>query len=108
MSETGLDQIRQRKLQQLQQNMQEHEQVQAQAQEMEMKKEMLLKKILTPEAKARLTNVKLANPTMATQIEALLLYLHQSGQVQIINEEQLIAILQKIRSKKKEPKIIRK
>ena len=82
--------------------------IKEEAEEVEIQKELILKKILTPEAKARITSLKLVNPQLATQIESLLLYLNQSGQIKgRITDEQLKSILIKIKSSKKETKIKR-
>lgn len=103
-----LEQIRQKKLQEMQSRLEERKQLENQQQAIENQKEMLLKKILTPEAKSRLTNLKLADPEFAGQLELLILKIYQSGQVSKITDEQLKKVLLKIKGNKKETKIIRK
>ena len=103
-----LEQIRQKKLMEMQERLSEQRQVDEQKQVLEKQKDLLLKKILTPEAKSRLTNLKLANPEFAEKLEYLLLRLYQSGQANKITDEQLKKILLKIKGTKKETKIIRK
>lgn len=64
--------------------------------------------VLTPEARSRLANVKIAKPEYAVQIENLLIQLAQSGQLkQKIGDAQLKQILGKISEKKREFRIRR-
>lgn len=64
--------------------------------------------VLTPEARSRLANIKIAKPEYAVQIENLLIQLAQSGQLkQEISDAQLKQILGKILEKKKEFRIRR-
>lgn len=64
--------------------------------------------VLTPEARSRLANIKIAKPEYAVQIENLLIQLAQSGQLkQEISDAQLKQILGKISEKKKEFRIRR-
>lgn len=63
---------------------------------------------LTPEARSRLANIKLAKPEYGEAVENLLIQLAQSGQIkQKITDEQLKNILLKIAGKKKEFRIRR-
>jgi programmed cell death protein 5 len=108
MNANNLDEIRKKKMQELQQKFSAQQEAQEQAQQMEVQKEMLLRRILTPEAKTRLSNVKLANPQYGQQLELLLLKLYQTGQVTKMNDEQLKKLLLKIKNKKKDITIKRK
>jgi len=103
-----LDEIRQRKMQQLQEDIARQRETEEESRAMEAQKELILKQILTNEAKSRLTNIKLANPEFANQIEYLLIRLYQTGQVRRIDDQQLKTVLAKISGKKKDIKIIRK
>lgn len=103
-----LDQIRKRKLQQMEEEFAKQQEYQEQEKALEVQKELVLKQILTPEAKARLTNIKLANPEFAGQVEYLLIRLYQTGQVNKIDDGQLKKILIKISGKKRDIKIVRK
>ena len=79
------------------------------AEQEELQKEMIIKKILDSDGRARLNSIRLANPQFAEQVISLLLYLYQNGQIKTqISDEQLKALLVKIKSKKKETRIIRK
>ena len=100
-SDEELEAIRQRKLAELQaQRAQQGQASQAQAQaqaEAEAQKQALLRKILTPEARQRLQNVKLVRPDFAAQIEMQLLQLAQTGRVQLpITDDLLKQLLEQI------------
>ena len=84
---------------QAQRGQQEHAaEAQAQA-EAEAQKQALMRKILTPEARQRLQNVKLVRPDFAAQIEIQLLQLAQSGRVPLpITDDLLRKLLEQIQS----------
>lgn len=104
--EEDLDEIRKRKLAELQQGIQEERAAEEQAMQIEAQKRKILMGILTPEARNRLANIKLARPEFAAQIEALLIQIAQSGQLsQKIDDKQLKEILLKIQKKKRDIKI---
>jgi programmed cell death protein 5 len=73
---------------------------QAQAQATaEAQKQALMRKILTPEARQRLQNVKLVRPDFASQIEIQLLQLAQSGRIPLpITDNILKQLLKQIQS----------
>lgn len=102
-SDEELEALRQRRLAEMKARAQQQEQItesQAQAQaEAEAQKQALMRKILTPEARQRLQNVKLVRPDFAAQIELQLLQLAQSGRVPLpITDELLKKLLEQIRS----------
>jgi programmed cell death protein 5 len=102
-SDEELAEIRKRRMAELQaqQAQQEHAaEAQAQAQaEAEAQKQALMRKILTPEARQRLQNVKLVRPDFAAQIELQLLQLAQSGRVPLpITDDLLRKLLEQIQS----------
>ena len=70
-SDEELQKLRQRKVAELQaqQQQQQHEQIQRAQNEAEAQKAAVMRKILTPEARQRLQNVKLVRPDFAEQIE---------------------------------------
>jgi programmed cell death protein 5 len=108
MSDDELDQIRKRKLSSLQHRVSD-EQRQAQAeQQLEAQKQALLAKILTPEARQRLNNLKLVKPEFAEQIEMQLIEMAQSGKLPIpLSDTQLKSILIQLQSRKRETTIRR-
>ena len=102
-SEEELAAIRQRRMEQLKSQRGQQEQVaeaQAHAQaDAEAQKQALMRKILTPEARQRLQNVKLVRPDFASQIELQLLQLAQSGRVPLpITDDLLKKLLEQIQS----------
>jgi len=106
MSDEELEEIRQRKLaamrdQGLEAQAQEQAAADAQAQ-----KEAILRQILTPEARARLTNVRMVRPQLADQIEMQLIQLAGSGRLRArVTDEQLKSLLQQLQGKERERKI---
>ena len=99
MSDDELDQIRKRKLSSLQHRVSD-EQRQAQAeQQLEAQKQALLAKILAPEARQRLNNLKMVKPEFAEQIEMQLIEMAQSGKLPIpLSDAQLKSILIQLQS----------
>jgi programmed cell death protein 5 len=85
----------------------EQRQVQAQ-QQLEQQKQALLAKILAPEARQRLNNLKMIKPEFAEQIELQLIEMAQTGKLPIpLSDAQLKSILLQLQSRKREIKIRR-
>lgn len=80
------------------------------AQAQEAQKKSALKHICTPEAYARLANVRLANPELYESVVQLLLYLVQSRQLKgKVGDAQLRALLARLTARKEgEIKVRRK
>jgi len=108
MSDEELEELRRKKLLALQQKAAE-EQRQAQAeQQLELQKQALLRKILTPEARQRITNLKMIKPEFTDQLELQLIQLAQTRKLPIpLTDEQLKQILIQLQAQKHEPKIRR-
>jgi programmed cell death protein 5 len=108
MSDEQLEQIRKRKLLSMQSRISD-EQRQAQAeQQIEQQKQALLAKILTPEARQRLNNLKMVRQDFAEQIEMQLIEMAQMGKLPIpLQDAQLKGILIQLQSRKRETKIRR-
>ena len=103
-----LEALRKRKLLELQQNMlQEQRQVEAEN-HLEQQKQTLMRRILTPEARQRLTNLKIVKPQFASQIELQLIQVAQQGRIALpIDDRQMKELLRKMQSGKKEIRIRR-
>ncbi len=108
MSDDQLEQIRKRKLTSMQQRVSD-EQRQAQAeQQIDAQKNALLSKILSPEARQRLNNLKMVKSEFAEQMEMQLIELAQTGKLPIpLSDAQLKGILIQLQSRKRETTIKR-
>jgi len=108
VEEEELEGLRRRRMLELQQRLaREQQRIQAQ-QQVEMQKQALLRRILTPDARQRLTNLKMVRPEFADQLELQLIQLAQQGRLNIpINDEQLKEILARLQSGRREIKIRR-
>jgi len=107
-----LEKIRKKKLQELQEqtalqdSMDEQE---TQKEEFEKQKKLVLMRILTPQARERLGNIKAARPQIGESIENQLIMLAQNGRLENkINDKQLKELLTKIIPKKRDIKIKRR
>lgn len=107
-----LEKLRRKRLQELQQeeNLQQSlEGQEAQQNEYEEQKKQILRSILTPDAKDRLTNIKISRPQIAEQIEQQLIILAQSGRLrQKITDDQLRQLLARLIPKKRDINIERR
>jgi len=85
------------------------EQRQAQAeQQMENQKQALLSKVLAPEARQRLNNLKMVKQEFTESIEMQLIEMAQTGKLPIpLSDAQLKQILVQLQSRKRETKIRR-
>ena len=74
-----------------------------------MQKQAMLRQIMTPEARDRLGNIRLANPQMADNVEMQLIQLAQSGRLRgVIDDAMLRNILGQIAPQKREITIERR
>jgi len=108
-----LEEIRRRKMLELQQRAQqqaaEAEKEEQLRQQFEMQKRQLLMKILTPEARSRLANLRLTRPEFVEQIELQLIQLAQTGQMRSkITDEQLKELLRRVSGKRRDIRIVRR
>lgn len=103
-----LEELRRRKMLELQARLQEQQRQEELRRQFEHQKRMVLQQILTPEARSRLANIRMAKPEFAEQIELQLLQLAQSGRITAkITDEQLKKILDRIVSSRREIRIRR-
>jgi programmed cell death protein 5 len=108
VSEDELEELRRRKLLALQQKFAEERGQAQMEQQLELQKQTLLRKILTPEARQRLTNLKMVRPEFTEQLELQLIQLAQQGKLPIpLADAQLKQILVQLQSQKRETKIRR-
>ncbi|WP_054857101.1 DNA-binding protein [Vulcanisaeta sp. JCM 16159] len=93
MSEDELEAIRQRKIQELQKQIEEEKK----RQELAAQRRAVLRAILTPEARERLDNLRVVKPELVDALEQQLIALAQSGRIKVpITDEDLKKILETI------------
>ena len=109
---TDIEEIRRKRMQQIQQQaaqqspQAEQQQQEQMRRELETQKRQAMMQLLTPEARARLANIRLTKPEFVDQIEIQLIQLAQAGRVQSkITDDQLKELLRKLIGKKRDIKI---
>lgn len=108
MSDDELDQIRKRKLLSMQQRVSDEQRQSKEESDLEAQKQALLAKILAPEARQRLNNLKMVKSEFIEQIELQLIQMAQTGKLPIpLSDAQLKQILIQLQSRKREPTIRR-
>ncbi|CCC81247.1 DNA-binding protein [Thermoproteus tenax] len=91
-----LERLREKKLRELQ----EQAEARRRAEELAAQRRLALKRILTPEAMARLDNLRIVRPELVEALEQQLLALASSGRVKLpITDEDLKQILAQIYEK---------
>lgn len=106
-----IEELRKRRMQQLiQQQLQQQQQdaLQEQMQEAEISNQIrfIISDILSPEARERLSNIRIARPQYARQIEILLIQLKQAGRLpEKLSDKDFKDILMKITGRKKGTKV---
>ena len=117
---SDLDEIRQKRMAELQaqqaaaqQQAQQQQMAQMQQQEaeaqFEAQKKQILGQILTSEARNRLANLKLTKPELVNNIELQLIQSAQAGSLRgKVTDEQIKVLLKQIAGQKREIKITRK
>jgi programmed cell death protein 5 len=107
-----LEKIKKKRLKELQQQGQLEDQLEEQEtqnEEFEQQKKMVLISIMTPKARERLGNIRVARPKVAESIESQLIMLAQSGRLQSkINDKQLQQLLKRMIPKKRDFNIRRR
>lgn len=104
-----LDKIKEKKLKQLKSQMEKQEEEEERRQELEAQKKQLLRKILTTDARSRLSNLRMAKPDFTERVELQLIQLARSGRIDLpLTDEQLKQILKKLQKNKRSFNIRRK
>ena len=104
--EEELEELRKRKLAQLQQQAAQQEIAEAQQKEFEAQKYQIMRKILSQEGRQRLENIRMVKPQFAEQIEIQLIQLAQSGRLRgQLSDAAFKKLLEQIAGTKKEFKI---
>jgi programmed cell death protein 5 len=108
--EDELDALRRKKLQELQVQQEQLSDAKERQAALESQRQVILRGILTPEARERLGRLKTAYPQIAATVEQQLIMLAQSGRLggQRIDDDTLRQILEKLVPQKREIKIERR
>ncbi|MGC8497676.1 MAG: DNA-binding protein [Thermoplasmata archaeon] len=103
-----LEELRKKKLAQMMSQQQGSEAQEEEKRERAQRAE-ILRAILTPEARERLTNVRLVKPELVENVENQLIYLAQSGRLNhMITDGELKSLLLKLTEKSRDIKIERR
>lgn len=101
-SDEELERLKAQRMAELQARQQQSNEQQRAATEAEAQKQALMRKLLTPEARQRLTNIKMVRPEFGQQLEAELVQLAQTGRVPLpITDEQLKKLLFQVEGQQK-------
>jgi len=108
-NEDELDALRQRKLQELQMRAQQEAVAQEQRKQVDAQKALLMRQLLTPEARERLANLRMTRPDVVEMVENQLIMLVQQGRItEQIDDYTLRQLLRRIMPTKREIKIERR
>jgi len=108
LSDEELEYLRKRRLTEYQRALAEEQRKAQVEQQVESQKQALLRAILTPEARQRLTNIKMVKPEFAEQLEMQLIQLAQAGKLRSpMTDAQLREILTRLQPQRRDIKIRR-
>ena len=109
MDDAELEELRRRKLQEMQSTAQQEQAQAAQRADVDAQKEVILRAILEPEARERLVRVRMARPDVAAAVESQLVVLYQQGRIrQRIDDATLRELLSRMAPKSRDPTIERR
>ena len=104
-----IEALRKKKLLELQRKLSQEQQRAQMQQQIEIQKQALLRRILSSDARQRLTNLKMVKPEFTQQIELQLIQLAQAGRLKIpVTDNQLKEILAQLQTQRRDIKIRRK
>jgi len=107
-SDDELEALRRRRLAEMQRAVQDDQRRAQTQQQVERQKQAVIRRILTPEARQRLTNIRMVKPEFADELEMQLIQLAQSGRLRgQVTDEQLKKTLVQLEGQKREIKIRR-
>lgn len=104
-----LEEIKKKKLKQLKKQQESQDQQQEAEEQMKAQKKAILRQVLTPDARERLGNIRVARPDLAESIESQIISLAQRGATKgKIDDQTLKELLKKLKGNKKEINIKRR
>jgi programmed cell death protein 5 len=107
-SDEELEALRRRRLAEMQRAVQDDQRRAQAQQQVERQKQAVIRRILTPEARQRLTNIRMVKPEFADELEMQLIQLAQSGRLRgQVTDDQLKKTLVQLEGQKREIKIRR-
>ena len=111
-SDDELEELRRRKLLEMQRNSQEQQEIEEQRRMQEAekaRKQQILRQILAPDARERLANVRLVRPDLDENVENQLVQLASMGRInRLLTDSDIRDILAKLTEKKRETRIERR
>jgi programmed cell death protein 5 len=108
VSDEDLEQLRRKRLSDMQKQMGDEDKQGQIQQQLEQQKQALLRSMLSPEARQRLTNLKMVRPEFTEQLELQLIQLAQQGKLPTpLSDVQLKQILRQLQNHKRETRIRR-
>ncbi|MBI2529846.1 MAG: hypothetical protein HYW05_01765 [Candidatus Diapherotrites archaeon] len=113
MEELDIEELKKRKMEELKQKFAEQEANEQQAefaeQQQEAQLDAIMRKLLEPEAKTRLANVRLVNKELYFRAVQSAMYLAQrSGGKEKLNDYQMKRVLERLSGAKREIRIVKK
>lgn len=95
-----LKDIKKKKMENMKSEMEEERKVQEEKEEqMEQMKKQMLRKILTSDARGRLSNLRMARPDFTKRVENRLIQIAKSGRIDTpLTDDQLKKVLKKLQS----------
>ncbi len=106
--DADIEEIRKRKYEQMMQSQAGAAAEEEKRQDLEEAKKNIIRQILTTDARERLSNIRIAKPEFADQLEGQLIALAQTGRLKgMINDTQLKELLQQLMPKKRDISITR-
>jgi programmed cell death protein 5 len=108
MEDAELEELRRRKMAELQRQQEAQAMAQEQQHQVDQQRQAIMRQILTPQARDRMANLRMAYPDIARLVEDQLISLVQAGRIQQqVDDNTLKEILRRVAPKKRDIKIER-